>query len=185
MPLNILYATGPDGSKVTNGTPTEWITGLPTVTNADTLGVRPDLVRAADQQLGRSVEPGIQRQGRVAGRTGGRLDRRALALEARGEIKYVRQSNMTKAEIDKTIAGPDRPEEAGHFRAFWSSFDQSVNLMASGEVVIQSMWSPAVAAVRSRGTILHLSATEGRISRLGLYAWRDEACQRHQAGCVL
>ena len=39
----------------------------------------------------------------------------------------------------------------GQFRSFWSSFDQSVNLMASGEVVIQSMWSPAVAAVRSRG----------------------------------
>ncbi|MGO8055576.1 extracellular solute-binding protein, partial [Rhizobium leguminosarum] len=37
------------------------------------------------------------------------------------------------------------------FRAFWKSFDESVNLMASGEVVIQSMWSPAVAAVRSKG----------------------------------
>jgi putative spermidine/putrescine transport system substrate-binding protein len=42
-------------------------------------------------------------------------------------------------------------KRAGQFRSFWSSFDQSVNLMASGEVVIQSMWSPAVAAVRSRG----------------------------------
>ena len=42
-------------------------------------------------------------------------------------------------------------KQDGQFRSFWSSFDQSVNLMASGEVVIQSMWSPAVAAVRSRG----------------------------------
>src|SRR5476651_1096210 len=42
-------------------------------------------------------------------------------------------------------------KKSGQFRSFWSSFDQSVNLMASGEVVIQSMWSPAVAAVRSRG----------------------------------
>src|SRR6202051_704458 len=32
MPLNILYATSAEGSKVTNGTPTEWITGMPTVT---------------------------------------------------------------------------------------------------------------------------------------------------------
>ena len=44
-----------------------------------------------------------------------------------------------------------RLKQDGQFRSFWSSFDQSVNLMASGEVVIQSMWSPAVAAVRSRG----------------------------------
>ena len=39
----------------------------------------------------------------------------------------------------------------GQFRAFWKSFDESVNLMASGEVVIQSMWSPAITAVRSQG----------------------------------
>jgi len=42
-------------------------------------------------------------------------------------------------------------KKAGQFRSFWSTFDQSVNLMASGEVVIQSMWSPAVTAVKSKG----------------------------------
>src|SRR6266404_3546371 len=39
-------------------------------------------------------------------------------------------------------------KKAGQFRATWTTFDQSVQLMAAGEVVIQSMWSPAVAAVR-------------------------------------
>jgi putative spermidine/putrescine transport system substrate-binding protein len=42
-------------------------------------------------------------------------------------------------------------KKSGQFRAFWKTFDESVNLMASGEVVIQSMWSPAVTAVRSKG----------------------------------
>jgi putative spermidine/putrescine transport system substrate-binding protein len=42
-------------------------------------------------------------------------------------------------------------KRSGQFRSFWTTFDQSVNLMASGEVVIQSMWSPAVTAVRTRG----------------------------------
>ena len=74
-----------------------------------------------------------------------------MALEARGEIKYGNKGNMTKEEIDKTLKVMMDVKKAGHFRSFWSSFDQSVNLMASGEVVIQSMWSPAVAAVRSRG----------------------------------
>jgi putative spermidine/putrescine transport system substrate-binding protein len=72
-------------------------------------------------------------------------------LEARGEIKYGDKGNMTKPEIDKTMAVLTDLKKQGHFRAFWSSFDQSVNLMASGEVVVQSMWSPAVTAVRSRG----------------------------------
>ena len=42
-------------------------------------------------------------------------------------------------------------KRAGQFRAFWKTFDESVNLMSSGEVVIQSMWSPAVTKVRSLG----------------------------------
>src|ERR1700688_585429 len=36
MPLNVLYAANPEGDKVTDGTPTDWITGIPTITNADT-----------------------------------------------------------------------------------------------------------------------------------------------------
>ncbi len=51
-PTMILYATGADGQKVTPATPTEWVTGVPTVTNADTLGIRPDLVGPADHRAG-------------------------------------------------------------------------------------------------------------------------------------
>jgi putative spermidine/putrescine transport system substrate-binding protein len=42
-------------------------------------------------------------------------------------------------------------KKQGQFRALWSDFNESVNLMASGEVVIQSMWSPAITAVRTQG----------------------------------
>src|ERR1700761_2598811 len=48
-PTMILYATDASGQKVTDGTPTEFVTGIPTVTNGDTLGIRPDLT-------GRKVE---------------------------------------------------------------------------------------------------------------------------------
>src|SRR5204862_1035276 len=75
----------------------------------------------------------------------------AMAIESRGDIKYGDKGNMTKEEIDKTIKILIDAKKSGQFRAFWTTFDESVNLMASGEVVIQSMWSPAVTAVRSRG----------------------------------
>ncbi len=75
----------------------------------------------------------------------------AMIMEAMGNIKYADKGNMTKEEIDKTIEFLIKAKKDGQFRAFWKSFDESVNLMASGEVVIQSMWSPAVAAVRSKG----------------------------------
>jgi putative spermidine/putrescine transport system substrate-binding protein len=150
-PTMILYATDATGQKVTTGTSTDFLTGIPTVTNGDTLGIRPDLV-------GRKVDSwadvlSADFKGRAAiqdNPTIGIIDV-AMAMEARGDIKYGNKGNMTKAEIDKTVDTMLATKRAGQFRSFWSSFDQSVNLMASGEVVIQSMWSPAVAAVRSRG----------------------------------
>jgi putative spermidine/putrescine transport system substrate-binding protein len=151
MPLNVVYAASAEGDKVTDGSPSEFLTGIPTVTNADTLGVRPDLVERPIGSWADLLSPEFKGKAALQDQpTVGSLDV-ALALEARGDIKYGNKGNMTKPEIDKTIAVLIEMKKQGHFRSFWSSFDQSVNLMASGEVVIQSMWSPAVAAVRSRG----------------------------------
>jgi putative spermidine/putrescine transport system substrate-binding protein len=43
-PYTILYAENPEGSKVSLE-PTDWFNVIPTITNADTLGIRPDLVK--------------------------------------------------------------------------------------------------------------------------------------------
>ncbi len=151
MPLNVLYATSATGDKATDGTPTEWLTGVPTITNADTLGIRPDLIGRPITSWADLLSPEFKGKTALQDQpTIGIIDV-ALALEARGDIKYADKGNMTKAEIDKTVKIMTDIKKAGQFRSFWGSFDQSVNLMASGEVVIQSMWSPAVAAVRSRG----------------------------------
>ena len=147
----VLYATDATGQKVTDGTPTEWVTGIPTVTNGDTLGVRPDLTGRPITSWADLLSPEFKGRSAVQDNpTIGIIDV-AMAMEARGDIKYGNKGNMTKAEIDKTVQTMMDLKKAGQFRSFWTSFDQSVNLMASGEVVIQSMWSPAVAAVRSRG----------------------------------
>jgi putative spermidine/putrescine transport system substrate-binding protein len=74
-----------------------------------------------------------------------------MALESAGEIKYGDKGNPTQDELSKTIARLIQLKKGGHFRALWNTFDESVNLMAAGEVVIQSMWSPAVTAVKSQG----------------------------------
>jgi len=72
-------------------------------------------------------------------------------VEAMGVHKYKDKGNMSKAEIDLTMKTLTEAKKAGQFRAFWKDFNESVNLMASGETVIQSMWSPAVTAVRLKG----------------------------------
>src|SRR5439155_531082 len=72
----------------------------------------------------------------------------------RGEIagkKIGDQGTAAKKAFDLTMKTLIEAKKAGQFRAFWKDFNESVNLMASGEVVIQSMWSPAVTKVRSMG----------------------------------
>jgi putative spermidine/putrescine transport system substrate-binding protein len=149
-PFTVLYATDATGNKAATE-PTEFLTSIPTITNADTLGIRPDLVGRPINSWADLISPEFKGRAAVQDNpTIGIIDV-AMALEARGDIKYGNKGNMTKAEIDKTIDEMTKIKQSGQFRSFWTSFDQSVNLMASGEVVIQSMWSPAVTAVRTRG----------------------------------
>ena len=50
----------------------------------------------------------------------------------------------TKKEIDDLTKILKDLKKAGHFKAFWSTFEESVQFMQCGAVVIESMWSPAV-----------------------------------------
>jgi putative spermidine/putrescine transport system substrate-binding protein len=149
-PYSVLYATDATGQKFADGV-SDWLTGIPTITNADTLGVRPDLVGRPISSWADLISPEFKGKAALQDQpTVGVIDV-AMALEARGDIKYGNKGNMTRDEIDKTIKVMMDIKKGGQFRSFWSTFDQSVNLMASGEVVIQSMWSPAVTAVKTRG----------------------------------
>lgn len=150
MPFEVLHTSGPGDTEFA-AEATGYATTMPTIYNADTLGIRSDLI-------GRPVESWAELfNEEFKGKTAlmnipqiGIMDA-AMALEAMGEITYGDKGNMTTEEIDHTINRLIELKKAGQFRAFWSTFDESVNLMAAGEVVIQSMWSPAVTAVKSRG----------------------------------
>jgi putative spermidine/putrescine transport system substrate-binding protein len=149
-PYTVLYATDATGSKAADA-PTEFLNGVPTITNADTLGIRPDLVGRPITSWADLISPEFKGRAALQDNPAIGVIDVSMALEARGDIKYGNKGNMTKDEIDKTITIMTDIKKSGQFRSFWGSFDQSVNLMASGEVVIQSMWSPAVTAVRTRG----------------------------------
>lgn len=150
LPYEVQYTDGPGFDAFADG-PTDYATIVPTIYNADTLGIRPDLIGRPVDSWAELLNP------EFAGKTAllnvpqiGIMDA-AMAIEARGDFVYGDKGNMTREEIDRTIEILIAAKQAGQFRAFWSSFDESVNLMASGEVIIQSMWSPAVTAVRTRG----------------------------------
>ena len=52
-------------------------------------------------------------------------------MESADLVQYGDKGNMTKEEIDKTIDKLIELKRAGHFRATWTTFDQSVQLMAA------------------------------------------------------
>jgi putative spermidine/putrescine transport system substrate-binding protein len=149
-PFSVQYWADKDGTKLAKYQATDWLTGVPMIYNADTLGIRPDLIGRKVTQWKELLNPAFKGKTALVDAPSIGIMDVAMALESRGDLKYGDKGNMTKAEIDKTIGIMTELKKNGHFRAFWTNFDQSVNLMASGEVVIQSMWSPAVTAVRSR-----------------------------------
>jgi putative spermidine/putrescine transport system substrate-binding protein len=149
-PNTVSFVDGPK-AKTFSAKPTEWMTMIPTIYNADTLGIRPDLVGRPINNWKDLMDPAFKGKTAIMNIPSIGIMDCAMVMESLGAIKYGDKGNMTKDEIDKTIAFMIEKKKGGQFRAFWKSFDESVNLMASGEVVIQSMWSPAVAAVRSKG----------------------------------
>jgi putative spermidine/putrescine transport system substrate-binding protein len=131
--------------------PSGFITLIPTTYNADTLGIRPDLINRPIESWKELLNPEFKGKASILNIPSIGIMDAAMVIEAMGEYKYPDKGNMTKEEIDRTVKVLTEAKKAGQFRAFWKDFNESVNLMASGETVIQSMWSPAVTAVRSKG----------------------------------
>ncbi len=149
-PHTVGFVEGP-GSTTFASEETGFMTLIPTIYNADTLGIRPDLIGRPIESWTELLNPEFKGKASILDISSIGIMDMAMVCEAMGEIQYADKGNMTREEIDKTIAIFTEAKKAGQFRAFWKSFDESVNLMASGEVVIQSMWSPAITAVKSRG----------------------------------
>ena len=149
-PHTVGFVEGPASTKFA-AQPTGWMTLIPTIYNADTLGIRPDLVGRPIRNWRDLVDPAFKGKSSILNIPSIGIMDAAMVMESLGRLKYGDKGNMTRDEIEKTTAFLIEAKRAGQFRAFWKSFDESVNLMASGEVVIQSMWSPAVTAVRARG----------------------------------
>jgi putative spermidine/putrescine transport system substrate-binding protein len=149
-PIKVAYLTA-ENTKDFASEPSQWMTVIPTVYNADTLGIRPDLIKRPIESWAELLNPEFKGKSSILNIPSIGIMDAAMVCEAKGLVSYGDKGNMTTAEIDKTIAVMTDAKKAGQFRAFWKEFNESVNLMASGEVVIQSMWSPAVTKVRQMG----------------------------------
>ena len=149
-PHKVMFLKGADSTEFATE-PTGFATLIPTIYNADTLGYRPDLVGRTIESWAELFNPEFKGKTSILNIPSIGIMDAAMVVESAGLMTFGDKGNMTKEEIDKITDILKEQKAAGQFRAFWETFDESVNLMSSGEVVLQSMWSPAVTAVRAKG----------------------------------
>lgn len=154
--------------------PSRWISMLPTVHNLDSFAFRPDL---AGGEVERATSWAALLDERWAGRAAlvdepaiGIFDA-ALAAQARGEVSFQDIGNMSTEEIDRLVSLLEARRRAGHFAGFWRTAAEAADMMARGDTVIQSMWSPGLTALRRRGV-----PVEEAVPHEGYRAWHGGLC---------
>jgi putative spermidine/putrescine transport system substrate-binding protein len=154
-----------DNGKAIGGKPQpRWIVGPAAHFNADSMGYNADVIKKAPNQVSWAELLNKKWKGRVSllRDPGIMTQDAAAAVGALGILKIKDYGNPTKGEIDRLFKIMAKYKKDGQFRAFWAAFTDSVNFMVSKEVVIESMWSPAVALVKAAGVnILYAAPPEG------------------------
>ncbi|AYG61784.1 ABC transporter substrate-binding protein [Rhizobium jaguaris] len=164
-------------------TPSRFISMLPTTHNFDSFAYRTDLV---PNGLGMHSWGALFDE-RWAGRVAlvdepaiGIFDA-ALAAQAAGLMSFDNIGNMSIQEIDQLIDLLEERKKAGFFRDFWKTAEEAARLMIAGETSVQSMWSPGIGILNSRGV-----PVEQAVPAEGYRAWHGGLClSKHLSGRLL
>lgn len=171
-PAKILYVQ-PDGT--VGAKPSSKVSFLPYVHNTDSFGYDTRVIPEGTAYDSESWAWLLDRrwQGKVAivnAPTIGLFDL-ALAAQAAGHLTFTDIGNLTRKEVDALFDLLIEFRQEGHFRGFWTSVPHSVELMAHGETVIQSMFSPGVRRLNGMGIPCRYAAP-----REGYRAWYGVMC---------
>ncbi|OTP75036.1 ABC transporter substrate-binding protein [Caballeronia sordidicola] len=143
---------------------------LPLTHNADSFAYLADEIpsRLIDQGESWSWLLAPELAGRVALQADpaiGAIDA-ALAVRASGLMEFQDIGNLSIEEIDGLIEILIQYRQRGHFAGFWSTFAEAAQLMLRKQVVIQSIWSPAILELERAGLKPQLASP-----REGYRAW--------------
>jgi putative spermidine/putrescine transport system substrate-binding protein len=159
------------------------ILGPPAHFNMDSMGYLGNVINKAPEKVSWAELLNRKWSGRVAllNDPGIAYEDAGNAVKALGLMTFGDLGNMTIKEIDALTKILINYKKKGQFRAFWSTFNESVNLMASKEVVIESMWSPAVALLVAQGVPVRYAKPPE-----GMRGWcSTQAIPKHVTGSKL
>ena len=102
----------------------------------------------------------------------------ALAASAAGKVSFRDPGNMSVEEIDRLIDFALDLKRQGYFAPFWKTIQDATRLMETDDVVISSMWSPSVVALKARQIRIRQA-----VPIEGYRAWHGGLClARHLEG---
>lgn len=171
-PVKLLHVQ-PNGSL---GAPhTDHISFLPYVHNVDSFGYNTDVIPKGIEYHTESWawlldEKNRGKVGIVNAPTIGLFDL-ALSAQAKGLVNFTDIGAMTKTELDQLFSILMDLKRQNHFSGFWTSVPESVDFMRTGRVNIQSMFSPAVAALNGQNVPVTFAAPKE-----GYRGWHGVMC---------
>jgi putative spermidine/putrescine transport system substrate-binding protein len=142
----------PDGKLGRN--PSDRVSMLPSIHGVDAFGYLKSL---RDEVDGAPDSWGWLFDARWQGRVGIMSDpvlgtiEAALATETAEGIAFADIGNLSIEEIDIVADLLLHKKKIGHFRGIWRNYEEAARFMQRGGVVLQSMFSPALARVRRLG----------------------------------
>ena len=153
----------------------ERISFLPYVHNVDSFGYNTDVIPQGIPYKTESWgwlldEAHSGKVGIVNAPTIGLFDL-VLAAQARGLATFENIGSLSKVELDNLFKVLFELKKSGHFSGFWNSVPESVQFMARGRVVIESMFSPAVSALNGQGVPVTYAAPKE-----GYRGWHGVMC---------
>ena len=127
--------------------------GVPIVFNADSFAYFPDLIDREEPLTYDLLFDSEVTMGKVSLEDTW-LTTFAMAgmyLKHHGLATIDQPSNMTLEEARTTADFLIERKNAGQFRSLWGTWEESIDLMANGEVIVQNCWEPAVKALQRQG----------------------------------
>ena len=95
---------------------TKWITNHPVLHNADTLGIRPDIIGRPIDSWKELINPEFAGRAALVSFSQIGLMDAAMAFQANGEREYANKGNMTQDEIDFSVDRLIELKKDGHWR---------------------------------------------------------------------
>ena len=181
-PKKVMFLEGEHSTKF-SATPTEWVTLIPTVYNADTLGIRPDLIKRPIRYWSELLNPEFKGKAAILNIPSIGIMDAAMVVEVDRQIQISRQGQHDEARDRHDDGRPHRGQEGRPVPRLLEGLQrerQSDGLGRDGHPVDVVARGDGGA---HEGNPMRLPAAEGRLSLLGLgllhVQGRDAEAGRH------